>query len=97
MRDEAAEGGDVSELTRQRVALALPDTVELDAEFAQRLAAAVADATSVDGWQAVIGSVGGAVSGGVHAQDSGVAFGVVTGGSVSVDRSATDPRRPGRA
>jgi hypothetical protein len=92
---EAAESGEVSELTHKRVGLALEDAVARDAEFAQRLEAAVAEVDKAGG--AVAGPGGVAISGGVHAKDSGVAIGVVAGGSVSVDRTAADPHRPGRA
>jgi hypothetical protein len=91
---EAAESGEISELTHKRVGLALEDAVARDPEFAQRLEAAVAE---VDKAGAAAGPGGVAISGGVHAKDSGVAIGVVAGGTVSVDRTATDPHRPGRA
>ncbi len=91
---EAAESGEVSELTRKRVGLALEDAVR-DTEFAQRLEAAVAEVTKAGG--AVAGPGGVAISGGVNAKDSGVAIGVVAGGTVSVDRTAADPHQPGRA
>lgn len=94
---EAAESGEVSELTQQRVELALEDAVARDTEFADRLSAAVAEVDKAGGEGAVAGPGGVAISGGVHAKDSGVAIGVVAGGSVSVDRSASDPHRPGRA
>jgi hypothetical protein len=92
---EAAEPGEISDLTRQRVGLALQDAVNRDADFARHLAAAVAAAEQAAGSGARAGSGGVAIAGGVHAKDGGVAFGVVTGGSVSVDR--LDPHRPGRA
>jgi hypothetical protein len=46
---EAAESGEVSERTRQRVELALPDAVEQDGSFAEELRTAVAEAQQAAG------------------------------------------------
>jgi hypothetical protein len=97
LQEEAKESGEISELTQQRVELTLKDAVARDTEFAERLAAAVAEAKKASGEGAVAGAGGVAISGGVNAKDSGLAIGVVAGGSVSVDRPASDPHRPGRA
>lgn len=92
---EAAESGEVSDRTRQRVALALADMVEQDRSFAEELRAAVAEAQRAAG-PAVAAQGGVAVTGGVSATGSGVAIGGVTGGTVSLGSAPPDPQAPGR-
>jgi hypothetical protein len=92
---EAAESGEVSQRTRQRVELALADAVEQDGSFAEELRAAVAAAQRAAG-PAVAAHGGVAVTGGVSATGSGVAIGGVTGGTISFGPAPPDPQTPGR-
>jgi hypothetical protein len=91
---EAAETGEVGDRTRQRVALALEDAVEQDAEFAEELEGALAEAERNGGLLATTG--GTVVSGTAHATGMGsVAIGAV-GRDATIGR-APDPHGPDRA
>ena len=98
--EAAADAGQVSELTRQQVELALTAAARKDEAFGQavtELVARLREAEHASGRSAVAGA-GSAVFTGdahVHAESGGIGIGQVTG-DVSIDRSRVDPFRPGR-
>jgi hypothetical protein len=75
---EAADTGDAAARTKARVELALEEAAESDAEFAAALTAVTPSVASV---------------GNVTADRGGIAFGVVTGGSVNVNQHPPGPAR----
>jgi hypothetical protein len=85
---EAADTGEVSARTRQRVQLAVEDAVEKSPEFGRELEAAVAAAQAT-------GAHGVIINGGVTGS-GGLTSGAVTGGSVSVG-TPQDPHKPARS
>jgi hypothetical protein len=100
--EEAAAGaGQVSELTRQQVELALTAAARKDDAFGQAvtdLVAQVREAGQASG-RSVVAGAGSAVFTGdahVHAEDGGIGFGQVAG-DVNLDRGRADPSGPGRS
>ncbi|MEN3307603.1 MAG: hypothetical protein V7603_3805 [Micromonosporaceae bacterium] len=89
---EAAERGDVSERTRQRVALAVEEAAEQDPRFAATVAELVGTLAGGAGVAVVAGDHGLAAGGGVgiRASGHGVAAGVI-GGQLSI----ANPPGPG--
>ncbi|OXM50291.1 chromosome partitioning protein [Amycolatopsis thailandensis] len=86
---EAGETGDVSDLTRQRVNLAIEDAVEQDPQFATELKAAIAEAAKDDDFVATYGTT--TVTGTAHAHATGsIAIGAV-GRDANLGQ-APDPR-----
>lgn len=101
LEDEAATGsGEVGELTRQQVELAITAAAGKDDAFGQAIAELIAklhDAEQASGGS-VIASPGAAVFTGnahAHAAGQGVAFGQVAG-DVYLSRGPGDPPMPGR-
>ncbi|MEV4052719.1 hypothetical protein AB0J55_16180 [Amycolatopsis sp. NPDC049688] len=89
---EVATGGEVSELTRTKVELAVTAAERDDTQFAQALQAAVAEALSHGGTVAMPG--GTVITGTASTSGSGDAFGAV--GAVYKGQ-APDPQQPDRA
>jgi hypothetical protein len=90
---EAAETGQVSDRTQQRVTLALEDAVDQDSQFADELKVALAEAEKNGGLVATTG--GTVISGTANATGtSSVAIGAV-GRDANVGQ-APDPHRPDR-
>jgi hypothetical protein len=90
---EAAETGEVSDRTRQRVTLALEDAVEQDTQFAAELESALAEAEKNG---ALVATSGGTV---VSGTANATAPGSVAIGAVGRDANlgqAPDPHRPDR-
>jgi hypothetical protein len=106
IEEAAAEGGQVSELTRQQVELAVTAAAKKDDEFGRRVTKLVAQLAAAEQASgiSVVASTGVMVfSGDVHAEASGggIAFGQI-GGDVHVGRGAVggqqpDPSEPGRS
>jgi len=104
--EAAADEGQVSELTRQQVELALTAAARKDDEFGRLVTELVAQLQAAEkaGDISVVAGAGSAVfTGDAHAQasDGGFAFGQV-GGDVNVDRGREngqqpDPSEPGRS
>lgn len=98
--EAGADDGQVSELTRQQVELALTAAARKDDEFGQTVTELVAQlraaVQAAGGVSAVAGAGSAVFTGDAHAQASGngIAFGQVAGG-VHVDRGAEDGQRPG--
>ena len=91
---EAAETGEVSDRTQQRVTLALEDAIEQDPQFADELKTALAEAEKNGGLVATSG--GTVVRGTAHATGANsVAIGAV-GRDANLGQSP-DPHRPDRA
>lgn len=88
LRTEASESGEVGARTQARLGLALEEAAERDQAFAAALESELARLRPGAG-QA--GGHGVTISGGVHAADSGVAIGGVTGGSVSFGERRDPP------
>jgi hypothetical protein len=99
--EEAAAGdGEVGDLTRQQVELALTAAARKDESFGQTVTDLVARLREAElaAGQSVIAGAGSAVfTGDAHAQaeGGGIAFGQVAG-DVHVGRSPVDPPGPGR-
>jgi hypothetical protein len=99
LEEEAAGAGQVSELTRQQVELALTAAARKDEAFGEavtQLVASLREAEQAEG-RSVVAGAGSAVFTGdahAHAEGSGIAFGQVAG-DVNLDRRA-DPPGPGR-
>jgi hypothetical protein len=98
--EAAAGGGEVSELTRQQVELALTAAANKDDAFGQAVTDLVAQLQAAEqaAGRSVIAGPGSRVfTGDAHAQadHGGFAFGQV-GGDVNVDRGREDPPGPGR-
>jgi hypothetical protein len=99
---EAAVGaGEVSELTRQQVELALTAAARKDDAFGQAvtdLVARLREAEQASGSAIVAGAGSAIFTGDAHAEakDSGIAFGQVAGG-VQVSRDPEGPSGPGRS
>jgi hypothetical protein len=99
---EAATGaGQVSELTRQQVELALTAAARKDEAFGQAVTELVARLREAEqaGGSPIVAGAGSAIFTGdarVEAKDSGIAFGQVAG-SVQVGRDPVDPPEPGRS
>jgi hypothetical protein len=93
LRNEAGESGAVGARTQTRVRMALEEAAEQDPVFAAEFEAIVAQvqATQHGDGGASAGERGVAVAGGVHADNGGVAFGGVTGGSVSFGERRDPP------
>ncbi|GAA3055849.1 hypothetical protein [Streptomyces glomeratus] len=104
--EAATEEGQVSELTRQQVELAITAAARKDDEFGRAVTELVAElqaAAKASGIHVVAGAGSAVFTGDAHAQASGdgIAFGQV-GGDVHVDRSPAggqrpDPSEPGRS
>src|SRR5215469_5759613 len=98
--EAVAGGGEVSELTRQQVELALTAAARKDEVFGQavtELVARLREAEQAAG-RAVVAGAGSAVfTGDAHAQaeTGGIAFGQVAG-DVNVERGRVGPPGPGR-
>lgn len=88
---EAAEKGEVSDRTRERVRLVLEDAVEKSPEFARELDLAVATAGTA---AQSAGAHGVIINGGVTGS-GGTVIGAITGGSVGIG-TPPDPPRPAR-
>jgi hypothetical protein len=98
--EAAAGGGEVSELTRQQVELAITAAARKDGAFGQAVTELVARLREAEkaGGESVIAGAGSAVfTGDAHAQadHGGFALGQV-GGDVNVERGRVDPPGPGR-
>ena len=99
--EAAADAGQVSELTRQQVELALIAAARKDEVFGQAVTGLVArlrEAEQASG-RSVVAGAGSAVFTGdadVHAEGGGIGFGQVAG-DVNLDRGRADPRGPGRS
>lgn len=99
--EEADETGQVSDLTRQQVELAITAAARKDDAFGQALTASVTrlrEAEQAAG-RSVIAGPGSAVFTGdahAHAEDHGIAFGQVAGG-VQVYQDPPGPPGPGRS
>ena len=97
---EAAAGGEVSELTRQQVELALAATARKDEAFAQAVTEMVTQLRQAGQavGQTVIAGAGSAVfTGDAHARADGSGFAVgQVAGDVNVGRDPVDPPGPGR-
>ena len=98
--EAAAGGGEVSELTRQQVELALTAAARKDDAFGQAVTGLVAQLREAEqaAGRSVIAGAGSAVFTGdahVKAEGGGIAFGQVAG-DVNVDRGQGDPSGPGR-
>ncbi|MER7859693.1 hypothetical protein ABTX61_11350 [Amycolatopsis japonica] len=90
---EADESGEVSDLTQQRVTLAIEDAVKRDTQFASELRSALAEAEK--GGSLLAASAEQAVSGSATATGSGgVAIGIV--GRDATFGNNPDPRGPDR-
>jgi hypothetical protein len=99
--EEAAGAGQVSELTRQQVELALTAAARKDEVFGQavmELVARLREAEQVSGRPIVAGAGSAVFTGDSHveAKDRGIAFGQVAG-DVHVGRDPVDPPGPGRS
>lgn len=104
--EASAEGEQVSELTRQRVELAVTAAARKDEEFGQAVTQLVAQLRAVEqarGVSVVAGAGSAVFTGDAHAQASsdGIAFGQVAG-DVSLERGTAggqrpDPPKPGRS
>jgi hypothetical protein len=100
--EEAASGtGQVSELTRQQVELALTAAAHKDEVFGQavvELVARLREAEQAAGGVVASGTGSAVFTGDAHvkAKDGGIAFGQVAG-DVSVGRDPLDPPGPGRS
>ncbi|MER6669204.1 hypothetical protein ABT256_31940 [Amycolatopsis japonica] len=92
LETEVATTGEVSELTRTKVELAVTAAERDDTQFSQALQAAVAEAMSQGGTVAVLG--GTVITGTATTTGAGDAFGAV--GTVN-KAQAPDPHQPGRA
>jgi hypothetical protein len=98
---EVADGGEVSDLTRQQLELALTAAARKDESFGQvvtDLVARLREAEPAAG-TAVLAGPGSAVFTGdaeAKAEGGGIAFGQVAGG-VYIGQRPTDPSGPGRA
>lgn len=101
LQEEAASGdGEVSELTRQQMELALTAAARKDEAFAQALMQLVAELQKAEhptGRSVAAGAESAVFTGDAHAsaESGGIAFGQVAG-NVNVDRSRGDPPAPGR-
>ncbi len=102
LEEEAAAGGggEVSELTRQQVELALTAAAQKDEAFelaVTELVARLREAEQASGRSVIAGAGSAVFAGDAHAQadHGGFAFGQVAG-DVNVDRGRLDPPRPGR-
>jgi hypothetical protein len=98
--EEAAAAGEISDLTRQQVELALTAAASKDEAFGQAVTELVAQLRQAEqaAGQAVIVDRGSAVFTGdshARAEGGGIAFGQVAG-DVHVDRDPVGPPRPGR-
>lgn len=99
--DEAAAGdGEVSDLTRQQVELALTAAARKDGAFAQavtELVARLREAEQVAGRPVIAGAGSSVFTGDAHAraEAGGIAIGQVAG-NVHVGRDPVDPPGPGR-
>jgi len=98
--EEAEEAGQVSDLTRQQVELALAAAARKDELFGQvvtELVARLRAAEQASGGVVASGKGAAVFTGGAHAEarDGGIAFGQVAGG-VQVHREPPDPPGPGR-
>ncbi|MFI9602753.1 hypothetical protein ACIHCX_23385 [Streptomyces sp. NPDC052043] len=102
--EAAADEGQVSELTRQQVELAVTAAARKDDTFGQQVTELVAQlqAAEKSGGTSVVAGAGSAVfTGNTQASGNGIAFGQV-GGDVHVDRGTVgeqppDPSEPGRS
>jgi len=88
---EAADNGEVSARTRQRVQLAVEDAVEKSSEFGRELEAAVAAAHTA---AQATGANGVIINGGVTGS-GGLVIGAITGGAVGFG-TPPDPQQPAR-
>ena len=101
VEEEAATGGgEVSELTRQQVELALTAAARKDEVFGQavtELLARLREAEQAAGMSVVAGAGSAVFTGDAHAraEGGGIAFGQVAG-DVSMERGPGDPPGPGR-
>lgn len=101
LEDEAGtDDGQVGELTRQQVELAITAAARKDDTFGQavmELVDRLRVAEQAIGRSMVAGATAAVFAGDahVHAEGQGIAFGQV-GGGVNVDRGPADPPKPGR-
>ena len=98
--EEAKDAGQVSELTRQQVELALVAAARKDELFGQvvtELIGRLREAEQSSGKVVAAGEGSAVFTGDTHAEakDGGIAFGQVAGG-VRVHRDPPDPQQPGR-
>ncbi|MFF8953492.1 hypothetical protein ACF09I_32510 [Streptomyces sp. NPDC014940] len=96
--EAAAEEGEVSELTRQQVELAVTAAARKDDEFGRQVTELVAQLQAAEksaGTSVVAGAGSVVFTGDAHTQASGdgIAFGQV-GGNVRVERGTADGQRP---
>jgi hypothetical protein len=100
LTEEAEQAGQVSELTRQQVELALIAAARKDEEFGRAVTELVAQLQEAEQSSGpVAAGLGSAVfTGDAHAEasDGGFAFGQVTGG-VHISREPGGPPEPGRS
>jgi hypothetical protein len=98
--EEAEQAGEVSDLTRQQLELALTAVASKDEAFGQSVTALAARLQEADASKGPVAAGPGSavLTGSVHAEASsgGVAFGQVTGG-VTISRGTPGPSRPGRS
>jgi hypothetical protein len=101
LAEEAADGdGQISELTRHQVELALTAAARKDKAFGQEvndLVARLREAEQASGRYVSAGAGSTVFTGDAHARadGGGIAFGQVAG-DVHVGKAPTDPHRPGR-
>jgi hypothetical protein len=98
--EAAGDGGEVSDLTRQQVELALTAAARKDDAFGQavtELVASLREREKATGSQVIAGPGSTVFSGDAHvkAEGGGIAFGQVAGG-VHLNQEPTDPSWPGR-
>jgi len=97
--EEAEQVGQVSELTRQQVELAVATAASEDELFGRAVMELVARLQKAEHTSGLVAAQGATVvTGDAHAEarDGGFAFGQVTGG-VHIGREPADPREPGRS
>ena len=100
VEEAAAGGGEVSDLTRQQVELALTAAARKDEAFGHmvtELVARLREAEQAIGRPVIAGAGSAVFTGDAHAraEDGGIAFGQVAG-DVHLGQGAVDPPGPGR-
>jgi hypothetical protein len=100
LEEEAAGDGEVDELTRQQVELALTAAARKDKAFGQavtELVSRLREAEQAAGRSVIAGAGSAVFTGDAHAraEGGGIAFGQVAG-DVNLDRDRVDPPGPGR-
>ena len=99
--EAAGDGGEVSDLTRQEVVLAITRAAQKDEAFGQAVTELVAhlrEAEQATGPQVIAGPGSSVFTGNAEARAEGgsIAFGQVAGG-VNIGQGTVDPSQPGRA